>query len=140
MKRKFVVLTVIVIMCLHVQGCAVVMAVKQPRKKDVSLLREGSPRGLLIAEFGAPIVTEEKNGKRHDIFKFTQGYSMPTKVGRSVFHAAADVFSCGLWEVIGTPTEAIFNGNEMTYEVSYDDNDRVESVSSLEKEDINSNN
>jgi hypothetical protein len=27
---------------------------------------------------------------------------------------------CGLWEVVGTPTEGVFSGNEMAFQVTYE--------------------
>ena len=113
------------------QGCAVFMAAKQPGKKNVNLFRIGTPRSMLLAEFGLPIVSEERNGKKYEIFKFIQGYSAGAKAGRAVFHGAADIFTLGLWEIIGTPTEGVFNGTEMAYEVSYDNDNRIDSVVSL---------
>lgn len=106
-------------------GCSVFMAAKQPKKKDLSLLQPGTRRPLLIAEFGAPVHTETLDGKKVDIFNFTQGYSTAAKTGRAVFHGAADVFTLGLWEVVGTPTEAVLDGQEMAVQVNYDAADRV---------------
>ena len=53
--------------------------------------------------------------------------------GRVIFHSVADVFTLGLWEVVGTPTETIFSGSEMAFQVSYDDDDHVEEVIVLKK-------
>jgi len=110
------------------------MAAKQPSAKNVDLFRVGTPRGVLLAEFGLPIVSEVRNEKKYEIFKFVQGYSAGAKAGRAVFHGAADVLTLGIWEVIGTPTEGIFSGDELVYEVSYDKNDRIEQVTALKKE------
>jgi hypothetical protein len=98
-------------------GCSVFMAAKQPDKKDLSCLSAGTPRNAVLAELGQPIHTEMKEGKRLDSFSFTQGYSKEAKVGRAFFHGAADVFTLGLWEVVGTPTEAIFDGTKMACQV-----------------------
>ena len=68
-----------------------------------------------------------------EIYRFVDGYSAGAKAGRAVFHGTADLFTLGLWEAIGTPTEGIFNGDEMAYEVSYDENDRVDQVILLKK-------
>jgi len=54
------------------------------------------------------------------------------KAARAFFHGAADVFIFGLWEVIGTPGEAIFSGSKMKVEVGYDAEDRVMSARNLE--------
>lgn len=132
MKRFYFVLLAVT-MLLTQQGCAVFMAARQPTRKDLSLFKIGTPRSLLIAEFGAPAVTEVRDGKKYEIFRFTQGYSGPVKVGRALFHGTADVFTLGLWEVIGTPTEMVLDGTEIAYEVSYDENNRVDSVNLLKQ-------
>lgn len=106
-------------------GCSVFMAAKQPGKKDLSRLAAGTPRPLVIAEFGAPITTEIKDGAKVDIFSFVQGYSKGAKTGRAIFHGTADVFTLGLWEVVGTPTEAVFDGQQTVVQVNYDASEKV---------------
>jgi hypothetical protein len=56
-----------------------------------------------------------------------------TRAGRAVFHGVADVFTLGLWEVVGTRTELVFQGEEMAFDVSYDENDRIDKVTVLQK-------
>lgn len=131
MRKKFIILTV----CLMIvsQGCSVFMAAKQPGRLNERLFKVGTPRSMLLAEFGLPIVSEEKNGKKVEIFKFLQGYSAGAKAGRAVFHGVADFMTLGLWEVIGTPTEGVFSGDEVAYEVSYDENNRIDSVVALSR-------
>tara|TARA_Y100001934_G_scaffold269205_1_gene352349 strand:+ start:424 stop:837 length:414 start_codon:yes stop_codon:yes gene_type:complete len=116
-------------------GCSVFMAAKQPGKKDVSVFKVGNPRALILAEFGLPLVTEEKNGKKVEIFKFVQGYSAGTKAGRAVLHGTADVLTLGLWEVVGTPAEGTFTGNDMAYQVTYDEDERISEVVLLKAKD-----
>lgn len=136
MKKKIAALILTMSMALSIQGCAVFMAARQPGKKDVSLFKVGTSRSSLIAEFGAPTVTEERDGKKYEIFKFTQGYNTPSKVGRAFFHGAADVFTLGLWEVVGTPAEMVFDGQVMAYEVKYDTDNRIETVNAIVKESV----
>jgi hypothetical protein len=112
---------------------SVYMAAKQPDKKDVDLLKIGTPRSMLLAEFGAPSSSEIKDGKKCEMFKFVQGYSTGARAGRAVFHGVADVLTLGLWEVVGTPTEAVFSGDEMCFEVTYDEKDRIDQVTALKK-------
>lgn len=112
-------------------GCAVFMAARQPPKKDLSVLQEGTARSLVLAELGQPVATETRDGRRMDVFAFVQGYSKGAKAGRALFHGAADVFTLGLWEVVGTPTEAVFDGSKKSFEVTYDENDRVLKVVDL---------
>ena len=109
-------------------GCSVYMAAHQPGKKDLSLLSKGTPRPVLLTEFGKPADSRMVNGLREDFFTFTQGYSSGVRTSRAVFHGAADVLTLGLWEIVGTPTEATFDGTKMAVDVKYDKNDLVEQV------------
>ncbi|PXW91254.1 Beta-barrel assembly machine subunit BamE [Nitrosomonas sp. Nm84] len=118
----------------QVSGCSVFMAAKQPVKKDISLFSIGVPRTVLIAEYGAPIISEYKDNKKIEIFKFVQGYSTGAKVSRAFFHGAASVVTLGLWELVGIPTEITFSGDEMAYLVKYDENDLVDEVIAIKTE------
>jgi len=122
-------------------GCSVYMAAKQPDAKDLNVFAVGTPRNMVLSEIGQPQASEVKNGKRVDVFAFVQGYSKGAKTGRAVAHGVADVFTLGLWEVVGTPTEAVFDGDKMSFEVTYDSSDKVEKVVKLSgpKEELASN-
>ena len=120
------------IVLLATAGCSVVMAAKQPDAKDLSVLTPGTPRSMVVGELGAPAWSGERDGAKVEVFAFVDGYSKPVKVARAFFHGVADVFTYGLWEVIGTPTEAIFTGKKMKVEVVYDDEERVKSSKHLE--------
>ena len=131
MKRGLIIFVVAVLATVLFQGCSVYMAAKQPEKKNVDVLSVGTPRSLVLAEMGNPVSSESRDGKLVDIFNFVQGYSKAAKTGRALFHGVADVFTVGLWEVVATPTEAIFDGSKMSFEVKYDADDRVEKVTQL---------
>jgi uncharacterized membrane protein len=122
------------VLIIPVSGCSVFMAAKQPEKKDISLLKEGVSRTVLISEFGAPVISEYKDSRRYEIFKFVQGYSTGAKAGRAFFHGAASVVTLGLWELVGTPTEITFSGDEMAFLVKYDENDVAEEVVAIKKD------
>ena len=119
-----------VLVMLSTSGCSVFMAAKQPGQKNVALFKEGTPRTMLLAEFGYPI-TETREGKKYEIYTFKQGYSSGAKAARAVFHGAADVMTLGLWELVATPAESIFTGTDMAFEVSYDDANRINQVVAL---------
>ncbi|MBL8501757.1 MAG: hypothetical protein LZF64_04595 [Nitrosomonas sp.] len=132
--RRLRFFTALLILLLSISGCSVFMAAKQPEKKDVSLLKEGTSRAMLISEFGAPLISEYRDGKRFEIFKFTQGYSTGAKAGRAFLHGAANVVTLGLWELVGTPTEITFSGDDMAFQVRYDENDMVDEIALIKKE------
>lgn len=119
-------------------GCSVIMAMKQPDKKDLEVLEVGTHRSQVIAELGTPTLTEEDREAHHchDTYFFTQGYSFPARAGRTLFHTAADLFTVGLWELVGTPAELYFDGTEVRIEVLYDNDDRVDSVCVLSGQEV----
>jgi hypothetical protein len=123
-------LLVCITLTILVSGCSVVMAARQPSKKDLDVLEKGTPKVTVRSELGRPTSVDDDPGGDycHETYAFEQGYSGWAKGGRATFHLAADVFTFGLWEIIGTPTELYFDGTEVSLEVLYDENDLVESV------------
>lgn len=114
----------------NASGCAAMKAAQQPDKKDLTVLREGTPRTRVIAELGEPTHTDQpaSGQDRTDVFSFKQGYSKGVKVGRVLGHCAADVVTWGLWEVIGIPAETLANGTDVQVAVRYDGHDEVQQV------------
>jgi hypothetical protein len=96
------------------------MAANQPAKKDMTVLKEGIHQSVVRAELGQPVWSGEEDGCPCDLYKFKQGYSKGSKAGRAIFHGLADVFTLGLWEVVGTPVELIASGTDVTAKVFYD--------------------
>ncbi len=116
-------------------GCAVYMAAHQPGTRNLELMKIGTERDALIAEFDLPITTYVRSNKTYEIFKFTNGYSAWGRAARAVFHAAADVVTLALWEIAATPTEGYFTGDVCYYRVSYDDQARVATVVDITNHD-----
>ena len=109
-------------------GCSVFMAAQLPDKKNLEVLTPGVPRPVVLAEMGLPTSYEDRNGVRSEVYKFKQGYSQPARISRAVLHGTADILTFGLWEAVGTPTEYVFSGTETIVLVTYNRDDRVETV------------
>ena len=124
---------ILIFSLLSLSGCSVYDATHQPDKKDISLFRNGTPRSSLLAEFGNPTAQTEHDGKKWDLWSFTQGYSGGVKASRAVGHGVMDVLTLGIWEVAGTPIESAADGTKMSYEVSYDNDQRVNQVVAIKK-------
>jgi hypothetical protein len=116
-------------------SCSVVMATKQPSLKDMNVFRPGTERDVVIAQVGVPVSTEKLPDGRKDIYTFIQGYSSGAKAARAIFHGAADVFTIGIWEAIGTPIEGAFDGKKITERVFFDKDDRVKESTTLSVSD-----
>jgi outer membrane protein assembly factor BamE (lipoprotein component of BamABCDE complex) len=125
LTRRMLQLCCLALLAPSLAGCSVYMAANQPDKKDMDVLKVGTPRSTVVAEFGAPVETTTRGGAKVDLFTFVQGYSGLEKGGRAVLHGAADVFTLGLWEVVGTPIEGYANGTKVSVEITYDREDRV---------------
>jgi hypothetical protein len=126
---------VLALLSIFIAGCSVVMATQQPSRKDFAVLSKGVDRSRVVAELGSPLTTDVKDGKRKDVFYVKQGYSTGAKAGRAIFHGVADVFTLGLWEVVGTPVEAVASGTDVKVAVFYDSGDKVESIETYSGKD-----
>ncbi len=130
---KLTICTFLLVNILNTTGCSVFMAAKQPEKKDTKILVVGVPRATVLSELGAPISTVRKGSETIDIFSFKQGYGKAAKFGRAMFHGVADIATLGLWEIVGTPVESSFDGNNVAYQIIYDEHDNVKNVIQLKK-------
>jgi hypothetical protein len=124
------------LLALAAQGCAAYQATQQPGKKNLAVLAPGTPRSHVIAELGAPIWSEERDGQRVDLFTFKQGYTKPVKAGRALVHGAADVVTGGLWEVVGIPAESLADGKDVKVEIVYDDRRAVKTMEVIAGQDV----
>jgi hypothetical protein len=114
------------VLLLGAPGCSVYMAASAPPKRNTDLVQLGVPRQQLLSEFGAPTQSRTNDdGFLEDTWTFRQGDSTGWKVSRALFHGAADVFTIGMWEVVGTPTEMLLKEDETTFTVIYDKDDRA---------------
>ena len=114
------------------QGCAAVMASNQPHKKNLTVLEVGKHRNYVISELGAPVTSENANGERKEIYTFEQGYSKAARISRTLWHTTADIATIGLWEVIGSPAEMYFDGQQLSYEVVFDDQDNIKRIHQIQ--------
>src|SRR5215217_3019284 len=107
------------------QGCAVGMALSGKSDPNVGVLSLGQDRGIVLLNLGQPSQTLAAATGRTDVFRLERGNEQ--SIGRATGHAAMDVLTLGLWEVIGTPIEG-FSGEDFTITVDYDKNDKVMKV------------
>lgn len=109
-------------------GCSISRAIRQPDKKDLTVLMPGNTRSEVIAEIGAPSYQENLEGTQRDVFSFRQGYTKPVKIGRAVGHGVALFSTFGLWEFAGYPIELALDGEDVRVQVDYDPSMRVTEV------------
>ena len=112
-----------------ISGCSVGMAMSGKDNPNLGMVREGASRGEIEMTIGSPIKTisiDEK--KRIDIYEYEIG-NQPS-AGRAIGHAALDLLTLGLWELIGSPIEG-FQGSKYKLQVTYDKNDKVIAINQM---------
>lgn len=114
---------------LFTSGCGVYMAFTQPPRVDTDALDAGGvSRDLVIERLGAPKSSVKNvDGSREDTFEYYEGSSSGWKIGRGIFHLAADIFTAALWEIVATPTEYALRGEKITAQANFDNSDRLTS-------------
>lgn len=119
----------LILIGLGLTSCSAFMATQQPDRKNLAVLSEATPRQEVRAELGMPIQNgKDVDGFDFDIFEFIQGYSKGSKAARAAWHGLADVFTLGLWEVVGMPVEALASGTKLKVTVTYDEQQKVKMV------------
>lgn len=108
-------------------GCGVYMAFTQPPKVDTNRLEAGAmSRDVVVERLGAPVSTiKNADGSREEVYQFYEGSSSAWKIGRGIFHLAADLFTAALWEIVATPMEYGVRGDKLTAHAEFDKNDRL---------------
>jgi outer membrane protein assembly factor BamE (lipoprotein component of BamABCDE complex) len=121
----------IILGSLVLSSCSVGMAMSGKEEPNLGMVQVGASRGEIELTLGTPgkTVTLE-NGNRMDVYEYQVGNT--PSAGRAAGHAVMDLLTLGLWEVIGTPVEAM-QGDKRTLTIIYDRDDRVLSINSILK-------
>ncbi|MCX6812994.1 MAG: hypothetical protein NTV77_00660 [Candidatus Azambacteria bacterium] len=119
MKKVFQLILVLALGVVLLFGCAASRAVSQPDKKDLAVLTARTSRDVVLAELGNPVASGKDAEGEYDIFSFIQGYSRGSKSARAFVHGVLDVFTLGLWEIVGTPIEGAASGTKVRIKVFY---------------------
>lgn len=106
-------------------ACSVGMAMKGKPDPNVGGLNIGQHRDVVLLNLGQPTRTTANKSGRTDYFQLERG-NQPS-AGRALGHAAMDVLTLGVWEIIGTPIEG-FTGDQFTLTIQYDANDKVTKI------------
>ena len=109
-----------------VAGCSVGMALSGDKNPDIGAVRIGSTRGEAEMHLGSPVRTNAgAGGTRVDIYEYEIGNE--PSAGRAVAHGVMDVLTLGIWELAGTPIEAV-QGEKYEATLTYDEQERVTDI------------
>jgi hypothetical protein len=106
-------------------ACSVGMALSGEEQPDLTVLKTGATKTEIEAELGPPRTTvAATDGNSECIYHYEVGNE--PSAGRAAVHAGMDILTLGLWEVMGTPMEAM-QGDEMELTITYDADDKARS-------------
>lgn len=110
-------------------SCSIFLEASRPGYVDTSKVQKGTTRPEVIDTLGDPLYSQTNAGSTVDVYVLdANGRRLITKVGLTTFNLAADVFTFGLWEAVGTPAEAYTEHRLTPYVITYSSNLEVESV------------
>jgi hypothetical protein len=101
-----------------VTACSVGLALHGEDPPDLSVLKAGTPKTQIESKLGPPdseaILAD---GRTQSTYAYEVGNE--SSAGRAGVHAAMDILTLGVWELVGTPLEAM-QGEEMRVVITYD--------------------
>ena len=115
------------------QACSVGMALSGEEAPNLAACRVGAPRSDIEVQLGPPVsVTTLPDGAQACTYEYQVG-NAPSP-GRAVAHGAMDVLTFGIWEVVGTPVEAV-QGSKYRMTVVYDQQNVAKEITSSKVSD-----
>jgi hypothetical protein len=118
----------VLIIALSSSGCSVFMAANRSSYRgDVSVIRDGVSRSEVIAELGQPdSFSKSEVGGYDDRYTLDpDAHRTWLKTGTVLLHLGADVFTLGLWELVGTPYELAVRDKAVTYHLAYNQDGKL---------------
>jgi hypothetical protein len=95
------------------------MAAAGDEEPNLSNIRKGASRGEIELALGQPVsLATQKDGGTVATYEYILGNE--PSAGRAVGHAVMDLLTLGGWEIIGTPVEAMNQGDKVKVTVMYD--------------------
>jgi hypothetical protein len=108
------------------QACSVGMALSGSENPDLGAIRVGVSRGEVELHLGSAVKTTPLPDGRHaDVYQYEIGNE--PSAGRAVGHGVMDVLTLGIWEIVGTPIEAV-QGETYSATITYDESDKVADI------------
>ena len=124
--RHLIATLLTVSICTPTQACSVGMAMSGSENPDLGAIRVGASRGEVELHLGTAIKTTPlPDGRRADVYQYEIGNE--PSAGRAVGHGVMDVLTLGIWEIVGTPIEAV-QGETYHATITYDEGDRVADI------------
>ena len=112
-------------------GCAANMAATGQNGPDMDIVMQETTRLDVERHLGSPVdVRNMSNG--HTVALYEAQANIDPNMARAVAHGTLDLFTFGLWEVVGGPGEA-YMGRRVEVTVEYDEQGNLFSLDSQQK-------
>lgn len=106
---------------LNYTGCSALIAAKEIKKTDLTLVKQGSKKNSIDAQIGEPYSTKHlNNGNIECTYKYYRGKK--PDIARSINWIGLDLFLFFIPEIITTPYEIIQIDKEIV-QIIYDENE-----------------
>lgn len=116
-----------------ITACSVGMALSGDENPDLMVCRVGAERSDIEAELGPPTSVQSlPDGGQSCTYDYEIGDE--PSAGRAVAHGAMDFLTLGIWEVVGTPVEAM-QGRKYRMTVTYDAEGKAQQISTVKVDD-----
>lgn len=110
-------------------ACSVGMALSGDENPDLAACRVGASQASIEEQVGPPVTVQSTaDGGTACVYEYRIG-NEPSP-GRAIAHGAMDVLTFGLWEVVGTPVEAV-QGQKYQMTVVYDADGNAREISTV---------
>ncbi len=120
-------LLLLLVVCFLCSGCSVVLAAHGKAAPNLAVVRTGATRGEIELQLGQPKKVTDIGTYLGALYEYEVGNE--PSAGRAIVHGVADVFTLGLWEIIGTPIE-VFQGEKIELTIYYDRQDIARGINS----------
>jgi len=109
-------------------GCAANMAAQGQNGPNMELVKQENNRRDIERYLGLPVEITPQ-GEGHYLAIYDVEARTEPNMTRAAGHATMDLFTFGLWEIIGGPTE-VYMGRRVKVTVEYDENNQFVNLTS----------
>lgn len=102
-------------------------------KGDPNVIQVGADRMAVENTLGAPdMAVSLDDGRTKAVYKIDpDAHSQAGRNSAVAWHIIADVFTLGLWEIVGTPSEVAARDKFTTYLIYYSKEGKIERVETV---------
>ena len=131
--KRLLLFTVFPCFVFSLTACSIALINSQPPQVDLSVLHVGAQRDEVTSKLGKPAYTIQDGTGTYDAYIICQGrYSPGEQNVRKAYYVIADLFTYGLWELVGTNVEKSDSGELVKAWACYDSDGTMVKLENLD--------